>query len=457
MSPCAPSASQARRAPQLRFMLMRMRGYLPISRLLVHILSLASIVLPLSALLGCHRSTTTVSGPLPQRGYLWQRAWNPAVLAAVQEADKRMNGMVIIGAEILWNGSTPTTNRANIDWPTLKNAQKPVALALRVAPYPGPFSEDDSTAKYIAGVAKSLVTDGTAHGLTVSEFQLDFDCAQKKLSGYNLWVKAVRAAVLPTRFVITTLPAWLNEPEFLPLVRLADGYVLQVHSVPISSQEGHSFLLDTGPARKWIQKASGLGIPFSVALPTYRCLAGYDRSGKLMGVVMDSVDLAWPPGTRTLEFSTNADDTATLVKEWLSSRPRELKELIWYRIPVATDQRNWRWPTLAAVMAGRKPAHKLQAAQRGDNPIDISVKNTGEADKQVGARVTVTWAGASIVAFDALPGWTVVATNDRAVFTRIDGAPMELPPGNERSVGWLRFDQVVSANLVAEESCVDGH
>ena len=71
---------------------------------------------------------------------------------------------------------------------------------------------------------------------------------------------------------------------------------------------------------------------------------------------MDSVDLAWPPGTRTIEFSTNSDDTATLVKEWLSARPAELKEIIWYRIPVATDQRNWRWPTLTAIMAGRKPA-----------------------------------------------------------------------------------------------------
>lgn len=418
---------------------------------LAHVILSTFTALALVGLCGCHQSTTTASGPLPQRGYLWQRSWNPAVLAAVQEADKRMDGMVIIGAEILWSGSTPTTNRANIDWSTLKNAQKPTALVLRVAPYPGPFSEEDSTAKYITGVAKSLITDATAHGLTVSEFQLDFDCAQKKLRGYSLWVKAVRTAVSPTRFVITTLPAWLNEPEFSPLVRLADSYVLQVHSVPISSQAGESFLLDTGLARKWIRKAAGVGIPFSVALPTYRCLAGYDQSGKLMGVVMDSVDLAWPPGTHTLEFSTDADDTAALVDEWLSCRPRELRELIWYRIPVATDQRNWRWPTLTAVMAGRKPAHKLQAVQRGDNPIDISVKNTGEADKQVGVRVTVTWTGASIVAFDALPGWTVVAKNERAVFTRVDGSRMELPPGNERSVGWLRFDRLANSASVAEE------
>jgi hypothetical protein len=376
-------------------------------------------------------------------------------MAAVQEASNHMDGMVIIGAEILWNGSTPETIRANIDWPTLKNAGKPIALALRVAPYPGPFSKDDSTINYIGDVAKSLLTNATAHGLTVSEFQLDFDCAQKKLSGYSLWVEAVRTAVRPTRFVITTLPAWLNEPAFVPLVRLADSYVLQVHSVPISSGAGQSFLLDTDLARQWTKAAAKLGIPFSVALPTYRCLAGYDRTGKLLGVAMDSVDLAWPPGTRTIEFSTNSDDTATLVKEWLSARPAELKEVIWYRIPVATDQRNWRWPTLIAIMAGRKPVHSLKAVQRGDNPVDLSIKNMGEADRQIGAKLTVTWTGASIVALDALPGWEVAAGIEHAVFTRIEKIPLELSPGSERSIGWIRFDRAANATCLAEEFSPD--
>ena len=115
-----------------------------------------------------------------------------------------------------WRGNcveqfNPGNDPGNIDWTTLKNARKPIALALRVAPYPGPFSRDDHAAKFIAEVAKSLLTDAASHQLDVSEFQFDFDCAQKKLNGYSLWLQAVRAAVRPTRFVITTLPAWLSE------------------------------------------------------------------------------------------------------------------------------------------------------------------------------------------------------------------------------------------------------
>ena len=415
------------------------------------ILALASIPLLLTGILGCHRSPTTVSGQMPQRGYLWQRAWSPSVIAGAREAGKHLDGLVVIGAEIIWHDSTPETIRANIDWPTLENAGKPIALALRVAPYPGPFSKDDSAANSIIEVAKSLLADATAHKTPVSEFQLDFDCAQKKLSGYRLWVEAMRSAVHPTRFVITTLPAWLNESAFVPIVRISDCYVLQVHSVPVSAQGGKSFLLDTDLARQWTETAARLGIPFSVALPTYRCSAGYDTTGKLLGVAMDSVDPAWPPGTRTLEFSTDANDTAKLVNDWLSARPAELKELIWYRIPVATDQRNWRWPTLAAVIAGRRPIHKLQSIQRGNNPIDLSIKNVGEADKQIGIKVTVTWSGASLVAWDALPGWTIASEEGRAVFTRTDGLPSELPPGGERNVGWLRFDKVVPTLSLAED------
>src|SRR5260370_17189755 len=90
-------------------------------------------------------------------------------------------------------------------------------------------------------------------------------------------------------------------------------------------------------------------------------------------------------------------------------------------------------------MAGRKPIHSLQAVQRGDNPVDLSIKNMGEADKQIGAKLTVTWTGASIVAFDALPGWTVAASIQRAVFTRVEKVPLELPPGSDPSLGCLPF------------------
>jgi hypothetical protein len=238
-------------------------------------------------LAACGQTTRTVSGPLPQRGYLWQREWTPAVSDAAIVAQRRMDGIVILGAEIDWTKGKPEAVRANIDWQTLKSEHKACALALRVAPYSGAFAADDETARSIASAAKSIVDLANNHGLTISELQLDFDCARKNLAGYRNWVRAVRSAIRPIRFVITTLPAWLDDPEFLPLVREADGYVLQVHSVPVS-RSGGATLCDPHLANAWINKAARFHLPFSVALPTYRCTAGYNADGKLLSVACSS-------------------------------------------------------------------------------------------------------------------------------------------------------------------------
>ena len=200
-------------------------------------------------------------------------------------------------------------------------------------------------------MAKLLVDLAASRGVALTEFQVDFDCAQKNLCAYRAWVRALREVVQPLRFTLTTLPACLDDPEFVPLLRDADGYVLQVHSVPTSNVANRATLCDPTLARTWINKAARLGLPFSVALPTYRCTAGYDATGKLLGVAMDSVQPAWPPNTGVLEFATNADEIAMLVKEWQQARPPQLREIIWYRLPVATDIRNWRWVTLSAVMS----------------------------------------------------------------------------------------------------------
>jgi len=405
------------------------------------------------ALAGCHREAPTETGPLPQRGYLWQRDWTPAVTQAFLEADKHTDGTVVLGAEIVWEGKTARVIRATIAWEALAKAQKPCALALRIAPYPGPFVPDDTPARAISETVKSLLEEARAHKIALSEFQIDFDCAEKKLAGYRAWLRMLAPVVHPTRLVITTLPSWLDETEFPPLVREADGYVLQVHSVPTQKESGQASLCDPMLARKWADAASRLGMPFSVALPTYRCLAGYGPSGKLLGVAMDSVDPSWPPGTHVLDFATNADEVAGLVQEWRTARPAGLRELLWYRLPVGTDARNWRWPTLAAVMEGRKPVHRMEVVIDETNPVDLAIINTGEAEEQPDFNVIVRWTGSHLVASDALPGWTVSPEKEMATFTPTPRYRTSLSPGEKLSLGWLRFDKATAlrTEIIAHE------
>jgi hypothetical protein len=392
---------------------------------------------------GCHPNAGTPSSPLPQRGYLWQRVWTSAVDEATTEADRHLDGVIVLGTEIGWDDGKPQPIRSNISWSKLQAMKTPVSIALRIAPHLGPFASDDATARVITAEATLLLGAAHAHNVDIQEFEVDFDCAQSKLKGYELWVQALAKAVHPTRLVITTLPAWLNESEFSMLVRQADGYVLQVHSVPTLAESGHASLCDPKLARKWVGEASRLGVPFSVALPTYSCLAGYDPAGKLINVAMDSVQPSWPPGTRVLEFGPNADDVADLVKEWQIRRPQGLREVIWYRLPVATDMRNWRWPTLLSVMAGRHPEHHLEVSQVGEAPVDLTIANSGDADEQLNCSVVVSWTGPRPVACDALPGWSVFSSDGKAVFTTTDNH-LRLSPGATTSFGWIRLGQVAA-------------
>ncbi len=226
--------------------------------------------------------------------------------------------------------------------------------------------------------------------------------------------------------------------------------MLQVHSVPLGG-DGETALCDTKVAKRWVAKAAALGRPFSVVLPTYRCVAGYSETGKLLGVVMDSVQPTWPHGTRMIELSANADELAGLVRDWTDARPAQLQELLWYRVPIATDARNWRWPTLAAVMSGRAPKPELQVEREGNNPVDLSIRNIGEAEAPLHASIITRWSDAPLLAAEALPGWQVRTGNGRAEFSTVVESPLRLPPGERRQIGWLRFEKpVMVASEIAE-------
>ncbi len=352
--------------------------------------------------------------------------------------------MIVLGAEMSWNGSESNVVSASINWQSLKERGVPCAVALRVASHPKP---DGTSIPVIRRTAKSLCDQAKAHGIQLTEFQLDFDCPQKELSSYRAWLSRIREVVRPVPFVITTLPAWLDEPEFDGLIREVDSYVLQVHSVPTSSAATSAMLCDTRLARQWIAKAATHGKPFAVALPSYRCSAGYAPSGRLLSVAMDSVQPVWPPNTRILELETDADAMAELVGELKKNRPWNLRELLWYRLPVATDTRNWRWPTLAAVMSGRKPSHKLEVLQEGENPIDLSIANNGEAEEHLDGTVIASWDDESVAVADALAGWTVDPEKQRAMFRPVEGFRIRLAPGGRCKIGWLRFTRPTNLRI----------
>ena len=400
----------------------------------------------LLAFAACHR-TGPPANPLPHRAYVWQREWTPAVRAAVKQAAPKLQGLVVFGTDVSWANRKPKVLRCHIDWQSLHDLHQPVGLAMRIAPWPGPF-DDASITQLLVSEARVLMDQAKTEQVQCTEFQVDFDCAQKKLDGYALWLKALREAVKPTRFAITSLPAWLDEPALSRVLDEVDGWVLQVHSVMPEKAEARVAACDPRRARIWVEKAARLRHPFEVALSTYSAQAGYSDTGKLLGLALDGVQPAWPDGTRIMQFDSDADELSALVQEWKLKHPPGMTGFLWYRLPVATDQRNWRWPTLAAVIEGRTPTHHLKAVTTSENPVDLSLVNDGEANEDLSkTKIRITWQGVPPTATEALPGWKIEHTSAQSlVIVAVPPAPPS-PPGGRRSIGWLRFETPTSPQV----------
>ena len=161
---------------------------------------------------------------------------------------------------------------------------------------------------------------------------------------------------------------------------------------------------------------------------------------------MDSVQGSWPPNTILREIAADPDELADLIREWRENRPAELEGIIWYRLPVETDARNWRFATLATVANGRKPHRQVDVFSEGMNPMDVAIRNAGEADERLQMKVIVDSDQPAVDA-DALTGCRVSMHGTQSIFATEGSEALRLRPGETRSLGWLRFASPARARL----------
>ncbi len=385
-----------------------------------------------------------VGGAMPQEAYVWQRAWTDAVKEAVREHGRRFSRLVVLGAEVSWGPDRPQVARAGIDYETLRRTGRPVGVALRVGPYRGRFADDDAPAGLLANVAAGLVRDARTGGVQPAELQIDFDCAESRLSGYRLWVRAVKARIAPVPVTVTALPCWLERRAFKALAAEADGFVLQVHSLkPPPGPEEAMTLCDPAAAREAVERAARLNRPFRVALPTYGYVAAFGPGGKFLGLSAEGPSMRWPEGARLRAVRADPARMAALVRGWTLTRPEPLRGICWYRLPTREDTLNWRWPTLAAVMAGRAPRPDLRAEARRPQPglIEIDLRNAGSGEASLAVVVIVRFPGGKLIARDAVGGFECVEAGPAELrFRPVGGAGLApLGPGERKVIGWLRL------------------
>jgi len=389
------------------------------------------------------RPPASATGPMTQQAYVWQRVWTPEVRAAVEHQQAQpMQGFGVFAAEV--SLATKRVIRPALNYAALKSTGKPMAPVIRVEPYFGPFQENDPATRQLVETARERIAEWRQNGIEPVELQLDFDCADSKLDGYRVWLRALREAVRPLPVCPTTLPSWLNRPEFAELARESGRYVLQVHCVapPRQLADAQARLTDPVRAAQWVEQAGQLGVPFRVALPTYAYLVAFDAHGKVRGVSAEGPSSRWPDDVRVVRWEADPGELAELMRQWARARPAAMTGVIWYRLPVAGDTLNWRWPTLAAVMQGRAPRRDLRVEASAAQPSEVVAINGGERDEPLPETVEASWSGARFVAADALEGYDLERpAEERVRFIRQPATGLSrLPPGAQRSIGWIRCE-----------------
>jgi len=391
--------------------------------------------------------------------YAWQRQPAPAALdAALENTRTYLDAYCFLAAEVTFDKTgAPKITRVPLDYAKLAAFSaanhKPIALALRI----GTLSTPKQFAAFqpaLAALAAELLATARAAKLDPAELQLDFDCPESRLDLYRDWLVALRPALGKTPLAFTALPSWLNNAgAFAALVRAADSFILQVHS--LEKPDGihdHIRLCDPDTALRDAARANDLaaraGVRFRVALPTYGYTLGFNAIGLFVGIAAETWR-DWPAGTQLRTVRSDPLAMQSLAQQLEQLAAKKLSNatgIIWFRLPVEGDRLAWPADTLAAVIQNNPIVTRLTAEVHCAKPglAEIVVINQGQTVEQLPERLHVTWTrGFGPVSHDALAGYYFYGDNaegDNTLIATCEFIPGEIAPGQTRVIGWIRFD-----------------
>lgn len=285
--------------------------------------------------------------PLVHDAYVWQRAWTGPVREAVAQPPAAIGGLIgglrVLGLEL---------ERDRDRWPAVDAAAlaaggRPVVLVVRVDDARRP----DEVPMVEVGAA---VARWQAAGVDVRGVEIDHDCATARLPAYAAWLAQARPAA-PLAWSITALPTWADgaagRRALRDIAAAVDELVVQVHAVraPV--------IFDDAAARADLRRfARAVPAPkLRVAVPTYDAVVG--------GALRRTDPLA----------------VAAFVR-WLGTTAAPaVRGVVWFRLPVAGDDRAWSATTLAAVIGGAplRAAIAPRLARAADGGYDVVIDNLG--------------------------------------------------------------------------------
>jgi len=404
-------------------------------RLLASACALALLVIAAS-LSGC-TSSSSPPPSLPHSVYIWQRAWDPALVAAVGESREFAASLRVLVLQVDRTGHVATSQ--DVDWPALKSTGLPVTAVVRID---GSLS-DERLRERVPGLIDQELGRWRSEGYGGGTLEIDYDCATSKLADYARLLADIRASVLKTGTLsITALPAWRNAPELDAVLAQIDSSVLQVHAV----RDPSSGLFDAGLAAQWIDDWSRRSAtkPFLVALPAYGARLKLDPEGRIAAVESEQRLPQRSAGSR--ELKVDPREVATLIAQVSARAYPNLAGFAWFRLPREGDERAWSLRTLRAVIERQPLQSQLRVALLANTSgaLDLVLHSDGTLDLPLPARLRVD---GDCSAADGANGYSAVR-GDSLYLERTEDA--DLRAGSSRRIGWLRCREPAKVSVTAE-------
>lgn len=367
-----------------------------------------------------------VPGPTQHSIYIWQRQWTPALIDSLKQIRGDLTELRVLAAEFSVDQPVVITQ---VDFSALAVAKLPVYAVMR-----------------LDGRRSDLLSQSTQHSVIqilqqwqrqlpdLKGIEIDFDCPRSQLNNYRLFLSELREKI-PANVVLsnTALPDWLNSPELPSLLAQTDESVLQLHAVSNPAQG----LFDPSDALLWaIAYKKITHKRFQLALPTYGSNVVFNAEGKILAIESEQRNAF------KFDHSLELDADPKILARFLGDLQQSgLRQVIWFRLPTATDQRAWSLLTLQDVMAGKPLAADIQVrpvievdSQKIAGLVHLEIANRGNIAAALPRRLRVDnpacTAADGLGIYHALPvesGWQFSA-EQRA----------KISPQQRQQIGWLR-------------------
>ena len=375
---------------------------------------------------------------LEQAAYVWQYDWAPAVEQAVARSADTIPLLMVMTGEVDGRSDQPALQTVRVNWDALTGRNATIVLRGNVAVLRHMRASVEIAAAFFAEQLQQSMVSAQKAKAIVQGVQLDMDCPTADLAVYASFLHALRAKLPNTPLSITTLPTWLDQSTFANVVKGLDYFVLQVHFLDKpKTVEDPITLCNVKRVPRWMEKASALGVPYYVALPTYGYRVYFDAHGGYAGIGAEASPASMDPA-RTREVRADPQAMAGLVRGLKAELPKHCKGIVWFRLPVEGDMLNWSWPVLQQVMNGEAPPVQVVAEVKNpsENLYEVWVNNQGAYRPNGNIRIPVHLSGGTLGAYDVLGGFKGSTGPDNNDTVLVGPAPA---PGQSAMAAWFRF------------------